>query len=197
VRRRFAIRVARYATFLGTLLGAGGGCATHDASAEDTAAAAAAVPDEGFRPLAPGDTAPAYAAVTLAGDSVRLGAGAGAQPLTLLNLWATWCTSCREEFADLEALQRALGPRGLRVLAVSVDRGGTDKVARFVRAQGTTFAVAHDPAGAVRDRYRAVGVPESYLIAPNGTVLWRHAGGLHGAPEAARAAVERALKGDS
>ena len=181
-------------TGLGMLLLAGAACSARDAAAGDSVASAA-VPDEAFRPLVAGDAAPAYAAVTLAGDSVRMGDGAGAQPLTLLNVWATWCTSCREEFADLERLQREMGPRGLRVVAVSVDHGGTAKVARFVRAQGTTFAVVHDGAGRVRDAYRAVGVPESYLIAPDGTVLWRHAGGLHGAPDAARSAVERALAG--
>ncbi|HKG93681.1 MAG TPA: hypothetical protein VKA84_17370 [Gemmatimonadaceae bacterium] len=61
-------------------------------------------------------------------------------------------------------------------------------------ADGAPGAGAHDEAGAVRDAYRAVGVPESYLIAPDGTVLWRHAGGLHDTPKAAREAVEKALK---
>ena len=192
MRHRLVLRAACGAAFLGTLLLGGAACSARDAAAGDTAVAAAA-PDEAFRPLAPGDSAPLFAAVTLEGDSVRVG-GPGAQPLTLLNIWATWCASCREELADLDRLQREMGPRGLRVVAVSVDRGGAEKVARFIRAQRASFTVVHDPEARVREAYQAVGVPESYLISPNGKILWRHAGGLHGTPEAARRAVEAALK---
>src|SRR5689334_866360 len=42
--------------------------------------------------------------------------------LLVLNFWATWCPPCREELPSLDALQRTLGPKGLVVLAVSVDK---------------------------------------------------------------------------
>jgi cytochrome c biogenesis protein CcmG/thiol:disulfide interchange protein DsbE len=168
-------------------------CAPNDAAATRTGAAAG---DDAFRPLAVGDTVPAYAAAVVgagAGDSVRV--AAGAQPLTLVNVWATWCTSCREEFADLERLHREYAPRGVRVVAVSVDEGSDAKVARFATAEKVTFPVAHDAAGRVQRLYQTVGVPETYLVSPAGTLLWRKAGALsHGAPEA-RAALEAALAG--
>lgn len=181
--------------------------AASDPSGDETATATApgapvdgAVPagGEAFRPLAVGDPAPAYAApaihpATLArrGDTLRV--GPGAQPgVTLVNVWATWCTSCREEFALLDSLERAYGPRGLRVVAVSVDRAAPERVARFAESQRTTFAIGHDPEGRVQEVFRVVGVPESYLVGRDGTVRWRHAGALEGA--ATRAAVEGALR---
>jgi hypothetical protein len=53
--------------------------------------------------------------------------------------------------------------------------------------------VAHDPSGTVQDRYQVMAVPETYLVGRDGRLLWRQAGGLHGAPEAARRAVAAAL----
>jgi thiol-disulfide isomerase/thioredoxin len=163
----------------------------------DTAATKAAATDDGaFRPLAVGDAVPAYAAAVVgagAGDSVRV--AAGSQPLTLVNVWATWCTACREEFDDLERLHREYGARGVRVVAVSVDDGSDEKVARFARAEKVTFAVAHDAGGRVQRLYETVGVPETYLVSTDGKLLWRKAGALsHGAPEA-RAALDAALRG--
>jgi cytochrome c biogenesis protein CcmG/thiol:disulfide interchange protein DsbE len=142
--------------------------------------------DAAFRPLSVGDPAPAYAVRTLAGDSVRVGAGAP----VLLNVWATWCTSCREEMADLAALDREYAPRGVRVLAVSVDAGDGTRVRRFVAAEKLPFAVAHDPGGEVQRSFQAVGVPETYLISGSGKLLWVQRGGLHGAATAVRATLD-------
>ena len=142
-----------------------------------------------FRPLVAGDRAPAYAVRTLAGDTMRVGGG----KLVLLNVWATWCTSCREEMADLAKLQSEYRARGLNVLAVSVDAGDGTRVRRFVEAEKLPFAVGHDPAGEVQRAFQAVGVPETYLVSGNGTLLWVQRGGLHGAPQAVRAALDSAV----
>jgi cytochrome c biogenesis protein CcmG/thiol:disulfide interchange protein DsbE len=140
-----------------------------------------------FHPLSVGDQAPAYAVRTLAGDSVRVGAGT---PL-LLNVWATWCTSCREEMADLASIERAYAPRGVKVLAVSVDKGDGERVRRYAEAEKLPFAVAHDPAGIVERTFQAVGVPETYLIAGDGRLLWVQRGGLHGGLDSVRATLDR------
>jgi thiol-disulfide isomerase/thioredoxin len=142
-----------------------------------------------FRPLSVGRHAPAYATRTLAGDSVRVGAGTP----VLLNVWATWCTSCREEMADLAALDRAYAAKGVKVLAVSVDEGDGTRVRRFAEGERLPFAVAHDPAGEVQRSFQAVGVPETYLIAGDGTLLWVRRGGLHGAPDDVRTTLDQAV----
>ncbi|HEX5438066.1 MAG TPA: TlpA disulfide reductase family protein [Gemmatimonadaceae bacterium] len=132
---------------------------------------------------------PRYIARTLSGDSVAIG-GTGAEPVTLVNVWATWCTSCREEFADLESLQQHYAAKGLRVVAVSVDGGNGSKVARFVKDQHATFTVAHDPVGRIENAYQVVGVPSSFLVGHDGRLLWTHVGAL---PKDAAQAVAQAL----
>jgi thiol-disulfide isomerase/thioredoxin len=144
-----------------------------------------------FQPLQTGDAAPRYAARTLAGDSARVG-GAG-EPLTLLNVWATWCAPCRAEFPELEQLHQDYAARGLRVLAVSIDDGGDAAVERFAREQGIHFTIARDPQGRVQRAFQTIGVPESFLIASDGTLLWRHFGAIPPGGTGVRKAIEARL----
>jgi peroxiredoxin len=148
---------------------------------------------EAFTPVQLGDTLPRLSQRTLAGDTLSIG-GSGA-PLTLVNVWATWCTSCREEMQDLEAIHRDFAPKGLRVVAVSVDEGDGTRVRRFVDHEKLTFTVTQDVGNRVQDAYRVVGVPESYLLGTDGRVLWHRTGGIHGGTDEARAAVAKALGG--
>jgi thiol-disulfide isomerase/thioredoxin len=144
-----------------------------------------------FRPLMAGDPAPRYAARTLAGDSARV--GSSGEPLTLLNVWATWCAPCRAEFPELEQLHQDYGARGLRVLAVSVDDGGDDAVQRFVRDQGAHFSIGRDAQGEVQRAFQTIGVPESFLISRDGKLVWRHFGALPGGAAELRRVIDREL----
>ena len=144
---------------------------------------------EAFRPFSIGDRTPAYAVVTLAGDSIRVGAGTP----VLLNVWATWCESCREEMADLAALSQKYSSRGVKVVAVSVDNGDGTRVKRFNESEKLPFAVAHDPTGEVQRKFQAVGVPETYLVSGDGRLLWVRRGGLAGAEAGVLAGLDSAV----
>jgi cytochrome c biogenesis protein CcmG/thiol:disulfide interchange protein DsbE len=146
--------------------------------------------DAAFRPLDVGAVAPAYEIRTLRGEPVRLGAG---QPVTLLNVWATWCTSCREEMALLDSLQRELGPHGLRVVGVSVDQGPTTRVQQFVESNAVRFPIAHDQPGDIQRLYQLVGVPTSFVIDRDGRVLWRHTGNVESVTSQLRGELTAAL----
>ncbi|HEX3927720.1 MAG TPA: TlpA disulfide reductase family protein [Gemmatimonadales bacterium] len=143
-----------------------------------------------FHPAQVGDVLAPYAMPSLSGDTVRI---APHQALTLVNVWATWCTSCREEMADLDTLQHDYAPRGLRVVAVSVDQGDNARVQRFVEDQHLAFTVVHDPAGVIQEQYNVVGLPTSYLVDSTGKVLWEHTGNIADVLGELRGAVTGAL----
>ncbi len=56
---------------------------------------------------------------------------------TLLNVWATWCVPCRQEFPDLVRLGRAYRGQGLRLALVSADFDSA-AARTFLRRQGVT-----------------------------------------------------------
>jgi thiol-disulfide isomerase/thioredoxin len=143
------------------------------------------------RPIAVGERVPDLTVRTLDGDTARIAEG---QPVTLVHLWATWCGPCRLEFREIEAVQREYAPRGLRIIAVSVDDGDDDVVGIFAREWGASFQIGRDPDGEIRRLYRGAHVPYSYLISADGRLIARQYGTLRGADGAMRAAIERALR---
>ncbi len=147
---------------------------------------------EAYRPPDVGDAAPAFTVATLAGDSARIG-GAVRQPVTLVNVWATWCGPCKAEFPELQALHTTYASRGLRVLAISIDIDDDAAVAASAKAMGATFMIGRDPADQVRGQIAAVGIPESWLVSADGRLLWRHSGAIPAGDATVRGAIDRAL----
>jgi len=148
--------------------------------------------DQGSKAPAVGDAVPAFAVATIGGDSARIG-GAARQPVTLVNVWATWCGPCKAEFPELQALHTMYASRGLRVLAISIDTDGDAEVAASASSMGATFAIGRDPADQLRGQFAAVGIPESWLVSADGTLLWRHSGAIPAGDPAVRAAIDGAL----
>ena len=60
--------------------------------------------------------------------------------VVLINLWATWCVPCREEFPDLIKLHGKLRSRGLELILISVDTSEQrGQVEAFLKENGVTF----------------------------------------------------------
>jgi thiol-disulfide isomerase/thioredoxin len=122
-----------------------------------------------------GKPAPSYTAVMQSGDSISLASTRGR--VVLLNVWATWCHPCREEIPVLEKLHEVYGDSGLSVIGVSIDARGEERtITEFVERMGMTYPIWLDPDDRVSRLFFAIGVPSSYLIARDGTLLWRHIG---------------------
>ena len=118
-----------------------------------------------------GKRAPNFTAVDIQkGDSVSLHQASEGQ-VTLVNIWATYCIPCREEMPAMERLYRELGPKGLRIIAISVDEGNTADVQRFVKDYGLTFDILQDKSGDIQKIFQTTGVPESFLLDRKGIIV--------------------------
>jgi peroxiredoxin len=108
------------------------------------------------------------------GRTVALSAQKGR--VVLLNFWATWCDSCREELPELEDLQKRAGDRYV-LLAISVDDDPAKVVPPFVRRHGLSFPVAYGDQSTLR-AYAVSSLPTTYLIGPDGAIARRYVGPL-------------------
>ena len=92
------------------------------------------------------------------------------------------------------ALQAEYANQGLQLWAVSWDRGpAIDKIPAYFADKGFTFPALLDPG---QTNGRALGVrvlPTTFLIAPDGTVVWRHTGYASGDEVELEAAVRSVL----
>ncbi|HYW30703.1 MAG TPA: TlpA disulfide reductase family protein [Gemmatimonas sp.] len=97
--------------------------------------------------------------------------------VVLLNIWATWCEPCRVEMPSMQALHESLGPKGLKIVAVSVDKPGDEAlIASFAKEYKLSFEILHDSTNAIMATYRATGYPESFVIARDGAIRKKHIG---------------------
>jgi thiol-disulfide isomerase/thioredoxin len=111
---------------------------------------------------------------TLAGQSLNLGDVAGSG-VVVINVWASWCTSCREESAALAAVAGEL--RGQQVSFVGVDEQDQAPAARrFVAETRTTYPQLSDPQGLLLDKLSVLpqsGIPSTLLLDRRGLVAAR------------------------
>jgi cytochrome c biogenesis protein CcmG/thiol:disulfide interchange protein DsbE len=94
----------------------------------------------------------------------------------LVNVWASWCTPCRDESPALERFHRAHRDQRFTVLGVDANDLSGDAL-EFVRRYGVTYPQLHDGSGDFSENeLGTTGVPESLLVAPDGELVLHRRG---------------------
>ena len=89
----------------------------------------------------------------------------------LVNVWASWCDPCRTESPALERFYRAHGGPDFTILGVDTN-DLTDDALGFVRRYGITYPQLRDGTGDfAQEQLGTTGVPESFLIEPDGDLV--------------------------
>ncbi len=92
----------------------------------------------------------------------------------VINLFASWCTPCRAEHPQLMALRQ----RGVDIVGVAYKDRREASVA-FLTELGDPFSVvAMDPEGRFGLELGVTGVPETFVIGPDGVIRAAHRGPL-------------------
>ena len=101
---------------------------------------------------------------------------------------------CREEMPQLNALQAQLGGEDFQVVAINIDRGGADKADKFLEeTKATDIALYTDPSGKLFSSLKAVGMPTTLLISPDGKEMGRFVGPADWASPEAKRLIEAAM----
>lgn len=144
-----------------------------------------------------GVKAPPFKAVTLDEPPIEKSLADYRGTVVLLNIWATWCGPCRVEMPSIEQLHRTYAPRGLNVVAVSVDEPGmAPQIRSFKEEYGLTFEILHDPEGQlgnVGKAFQISGYPETVIIGRDGVIRRKLLGAHDWNSDDNRALIERLL----
>ncbi|MGO9015767.1 MAG: redoxin domain-containing protein [Dissulfurispiraceae bacterium] len=119
--------------------------------------------------------APEFALKDINGNTLSLSSYKGR--VVLLNFWATWCPSCREEMPSLNKLSQKLKNRNFSIIEVSADRSVSD-VKDYLRKHPSDCTVVVDDSLSVsRSLYKVFVLPTSFLIDKKGIIVKKYYGG--------------------
>ena len=93
--------------------------------------------------------------------------------VTLVNVWASWCIPCAEEVPFLEKLSK---DKRIKLVGINY-KDPTENARRFLNRYGNPFvAVGVDASGRTSIDWGVYGVPETYVIARDGTIAYKLVG---------------------
>ena len=119
-----------------------------------------------------GRDAPPLALVPLAGSETPTDADLRTADAKIVNFWASWCLPCRAEHPHLMALSDS----GIEIYGVNYKDDPLD-AAGFLEELGNPFTkIGADRSGRAAIDWGVYGVPETFVVDRNGTVLLRHPG---------------------
>jgi cytochrome c biogenesis protein CcmG, thiol:disulfide interchange protein DsbE len=95
--------------------------------------------------------------------------------VTVVNVWASWCVPCRQEHPALVELAK---DPAVRVVGINY-KDSPDNARRFLRELGNPFAaIGADSSGRAAIDWGVYGVPETFVVGPDGTIRHKHIGPL-------------------
>ena len=121
-----------------------------------------------------GTKAPALALPPLEGSNVpALTDAAITGKLTLVNVFASWCVPCRQEHPMLKELSK---DKRLNIVGINY-KDKADNAVRFLGELGNPYAaIGIEPNGRAAIDWGVYGIPETYLVGPDGTILYKKVG---------------------
>jgi cytochrome c biogenesis protein CcmG, thiol:disulfide interchange protein DsbE len=149
-----------------------------------------------------GHQAPQVALPALAGLNVDGREVPGLDPatfkgkVTLVNVWASWCIPCHDEAPLLTELAK---DKRLQMVGINY-KDAADNARRFLGRYGNPFAVVGvDGNGRAGIEWGVYGVPETFVVGRDGTILYKLVGPI--LPEnidaVLRPQIEKALQAGS
>lgn len=107
----------------------------------------------------------------------------------MLNVWASWCTACRQEHPVLMEFARSQAIPMYGLNYKDERHAATAWLAHFGNPYGASL---FDPTGRVGMDFGVYGVPETFIMDRHGIVRFKHIGPL--TPEVLRTQIEPLLR---
>jgi len=107
----------------------------------------------------------------------------------VVNFWATWCRPCYEEHPVLVSNAQMMQGQVQFLGVVFQDK--EEKIQQFLNERGTAYPTLVDQAGKTAIAYGVGGVPETFFLDKNGTIVAKFVGPID--PESLQQNVRKAM----
>ena len=135
-----------------------------------------------------GQAFPAFTLPTLEDPDTEVDESLLRGQISLVNVWASWCPTCKEEMPQL----LTLAERGVRLVGINY-KDTRVKGREFLDEFGDPFEVnIFDPDGDLGFELGVYGVPETFLVDAEGIIRYKHTGYI--TPEDVERVVQEVAK---
>ena len=132
----------------------------------------------------PGREAPKWALAVFApgesplarkvGDTISLRDLQG--KVVVVNFWASWCLACRDEHVPLSETARSYSDRQIQFVGVLYNDGPAAGTRWIAEMGGQSYPSVVDPGARTAIDYGLYGVPETFIVDPQGRIAYKHLG---------------------
>jgi cytochrome c biogenesis protein CcmG, thiol:disulfide interchange protein DsbE len=169
--RSFAVAVLLTTALTGCTADTGSS-GTPAAPASSSASALEPCPRQSTAAASGDDVLPALSLSCMGGGMLDLGKAPGVP--TVLNLWGSWCTPCRQELPVVQQFADAAAGQ-VRVMGV-ISKDGRPQAESFAADAGVTFPSAFDGDGELMTDLGLRGLPYTYFLDAGGAVVYTQVG---------------------
>lgn len=95
--------------------------------------------------------------------------------IIVLNFWASWCGPCQDEAPTLERIWTEFDPQGVVFLGINgkdIEKNGQ----AFIDRYQISYPNGADPYGRIQQAYRVRGFPETFVLDPEGRIVFHYLG---------------------
>ena len=118
-----------------------------------------------------GQTLPDFSLPSLYGDETLTAESVSGEAF-LLNIWATWCPSCRVEHPVLNLLAK----EGVNIYGLNYKDNATEALSYLKQLGNPYEIVIRDDSGDFGLDLGVYGAPETYIVDANNRIIYRHVG---------------------
>lgn len=118
--------------------------------------------------------APDFLLTDLNGDEHRLADYRG--KVVIINFWATWCPPCRAEMPSMQKAWEQLEQDDIPMLGINVGED-EDTIFQFTANYPVEFPLLMDKDSEVINQWPVRGLPTTFVVGPEGNIIYRAIGG--------------------
>lgn len=124
--------------------------------------------------LKTGDAAPVILGKDGKGNEIKLEQFKG--KVVVVSFWATWCGYCLKELPALNHIQNSVGTEFIQIVAVNYQEDMREANGIMRKMKDKQLLSLYDRKGAVGDSYGIKGLPNLWIIDPDGKIAAQHIG---------------------
>ena len=97
------------------------------------------------------------------------------EKISLVNVWASWCVTCRQEH---QMMMKIANNKDLQLIGINYKDTRADGE-RYLEMMGNPFdVIVFDPSGKIGLDLGVYATPETFLVDQKGVILYKHIGAI-------------------